>query len=180
MSESLTPEALNAQAQKYFRSGNFTQAASLYLAVEDRYKLEADLLQAAVMANNRSVSLLQAGDPQGALEALEGTLKIFEDFGDIRHLAMTWGNQASALATLGQNDEAEEAFRRASELFKEIGDSELYLSTMRSLSELQLQSHRFLESVSSMQAGINQIKKPNLSQRFLKRLLNIPSRLLNR
>ena len=180
MSVLLTPEALTAQAHKLYRSGNFTQAASLFLAVEDHYKMEADLLQAAEMSNNRCVSLLQAGNPEGALDALEGTVKIFEDFGDLRRLAMTWGNRAAALATIGQNDEAEDAYWRASELFKEIGESDLYLSTMRSLSELQLQSHRFLESVSSMQSGLNQMKKPNLAHQVLKRLFKIPARLMNR
>ena len=62
---------------------------------------------------------------------------------------------------------------------KELGETELRLSLMQSISVLQLRTGRHLQAVASMYAGVEKIKNPTLKQRFLKRLLGIPIQILN-
>ena len=134
---------------------------------------------AAEMANNCSVSYLMAGENDSALQALEGAEIVFIQAGDQKRQAMTLGNQAAALDALGRLDEAEQKYWQAAEILKELGDTELRLPLMQSISSLQLRTGRHFQAVASMYAGVDKIKNPTLKQRFLKRLLGIPFQLMN-
>lgn len=180
MAETLNPGELAFEARCAYDSGDYLEAARLFKAAEQGYDLEADPCLAAEMANNCSVALLQAGEPQAALLALEGRELVFENAGDLKRLGMTWGNRGMALEALKQFELALQAYHQATDLFKQIGENELYTTTMQSISALQLRTNRPLEAVASMQAGLGQVRKPSVRQRLLKRLLDLPSRLLNR
>ena len=73
-----------------------------------------------------------------------------------------------------------EDYQKSADLFKQIGDNELFTSTMQALSALQLRTGRQLEALATMKAGVDKIERPGLKSRFLKKLLDIPFRLLNR
>ena len=180
MAETFNPSELADEARRAYDGGDYLEAARLFTAAEQGFDLGDDPCQAAEMANNCSVALLQAGEPHAALQALEGREGVFERAGDLKRLGMTWGNRGMALEALKQYDLALQAYHQASDLFKQIGENELYTTTMQSISALQLRTNRPLEAVASMQAGLDQVKKPGIRQRLLKRLLDLPSHLLNR
>jgi tetratricopeptide (TPR) repeat protein len=180
MAETFNPGELADEARRAYDGGDYLEAARLYKAAEQGFDLGADPCLAAEMANNCSVALLQAGEPKAALQALEGREQVFERAGDLKRLGMTWGNRGMALEALKQFDLALQAYHQASDLFKQIGENELYTTTMQSISSLQLRTNRPLEAVASMQAGLGQVRKPGIRQRLLKRLLDLPSHLLNR
>jgi tetratricopeptide (TPR) repeat protein len=100
--------------------------------------------------------------------------------GDLRRQAMALGNQAAALAALERYDEAEEKFQQSSTILKEIGDTELRTTVMQSLSTMQMKRGQRLDALLSMHIGLQQEGKPNLRQRFLKKLLEIPFNIMNR
>jgi tetratricopeptide (TPR) repeat protein len=180
MEEALNTPALISEARFMYTTGDFLEAARLFQAAENSLELATDHLQAAEMANNRSVALLQAGEAQAALQAVQGKKMVFEQAGDLRGLAMTLGNQGAALEALKQFEQAGDAYRQAADLFRQVGENDLYTITMQSLSAVQLRTNRPLEAVATMQAGLEKVSKPGIRQRFLKRLLDIPFRLLNR
>ncbi len=180
MAEILDPRELIKAARSAYEDGDYFEAARLFKAAQESYELGANPIQAAEMANNGCVAFLQAGEPRAALLALEGIESVFEQAGDIQRLAMTWGNRGMALEAMKQFDLALEAYRRAADLFLQIGENELYTTTMQSLSALQLRNKRPLEAIATMQAGLDRVDKPGVRQRLLKRLLDIPFRLLNR
>lgn len=180
MEETLNPNDLVNEARRAYDGGDYLEAARLFKAAEQGFDLGADPCQAAEMANNCSVALLQAGEPQAALQALEGRERVFERVGDLKRLGMTWGNRGKALETMKQFDLAFQAYRQAADLFLQIGENELYTTTMQSISALQLRTNRPLEAVASMQAGLDRMGKSGVRQRLLKRLLDLPFRLLNR
>ncbi len=93
---------------------------------------------------------------------------------------MAYGNQAAALEALGQLAAAEAAYQQSADLLAEAGEDQLRASVMRSVSELQLRQGRHLEAVASMQTGLGGLKKPKPKQRLIRRLLDMPFRLLNR
>jgi hypothetical protein len=51
---------------------------------------------------------------------------------------------------------------------------------LKSLSALQLNNGRKLEAWATMKAGVDGIKRPNIKQRTLKHLLEMPFKFLNK
>jgi len=92
---------------------------------------------------------------------------------------MTLGNQAAALEALDRIEEAERIYWQAAEIFSDLGETELRLPLLQSISALQLRTGRHLQAVASMYSGVENINKPTLKQRFLKGLLGIPIQILN-
>lgn len=177
MSEILDLESQVKAAKQAYQQSDYSAAASLYAAAASAYQARGKLLLAAEMANNQSVALLQAGDAQGALVAASGTEAVFEDGGDQLKAAMAIGNQAAALDALNRLQEAEELYQRCAAILKDLGEEQLRAQVMQSLSALQLRGGRQLEALASMQAGVQGIQKPNLRQRMLKKLLDLPNKL---
>ncbi len=180
MNEILSPKQITKEAQSAYKVGNYAAAAQSFEAARQGYLSANEIVMAAEMANNCSVALLQGGDKEGALRAVEGTEKIFFEAGDRKLQAMALGNQAAALEELGRLAEAEQAYWKSAEILKEIGEKELRLSVMQSISALQLRTGRQLQAVASMHAGVANIEKPTPKQRFLKRILEIPMQMLNK
>jgi len=179
MSEILTPKQMAKQANSAYRVGDYAEAARTFDAARQGFLLANDAIMAAEMANNCSVSFLRSGEDEAALNVLTGVEFVFIQAGDRKRQAMTLANQASALDALGRLDEAEQIYWQAAGIFKELGETELRLPLMQSISALQLRTGRHLQAVASMYAGVEKIKNPTLKQRFLKRLLGIPFHLLN-
>ena len=179
MSDILTPQQMAKEAKSAYRVGDYAEAARSFEAARHGYLSANDVEMAAEMANNCSVSLLQAGENEAALKALEGSEFVFIQAGDRKRQAMTLGNQAAALDALGRLEEAEQIYWQAAGILKELGETELRLPIMQSISALQLRTGRHLQAVASMYAGVEKIKNPTLKQRFLKRLLGIPIQILN-
>ena len=175
-----TPKQLTKAGEGAYQAGEYQEAAQHFEDAAKGYAAQGENLVAAEMSNNQSVALLQAGDAQAALDAAVGTDEIFSAAGDTRRQAMAIGNTAAALDALGRLEEAEEAYHRSEALFAEIGEDKLRANVMQSLSQLQLRSGRQLEALASMQSGIEEIKRPSLRQRVLKRLLKTPFKLLDR
>jgi tetratricopeptide (TPR) repeat protein len=180
MAEILDQDQLEKDAKVAYQGEKYVKAAALFNAARESRRSRGDSLKAAELANNVSVSFLLAGEAEQAFRILEGVDDIFDTAGNTRGLAFTLGNRAAALETLGKKEEALNTYQKSADQFKQIGDQENYAATMQSLSALQLRSGRSLEALTTMQAGINLVERPNFKQRLLKRLLDIPFRLLNR
>ena len=161
-----------------YRAGDYQAAAQAFAAAESSFKLIKDEASAAEMANNKSVALLQAGDALGAFEAVDGTQSTFEQMGDLRRQALALGNRAAALEALGHLEDASQDYEYSANILKEIGEHELRADVLQSLSAVQLRTRNPLQAMATMRAGIEQVEHPTLKQRLLKRLLNIPFRLM--
>jgi tetratricopeptide (TPR) repeat protein len=179
MNDILTPQQIEREAKSFYQAGDYMKAAKSFEAARQGYTLANKSIMAAEMANNCSVSYLMAGEKESALKALEGVEFAFIQAGDQKRQAMTLGNQAAALDALGRLDDAEQKYWEAAEILKELGDTDLRLPIMQSISSLQLRTGRHFQAVASMYAGVEKIKNPTLKQRFLKRLLSIPFQLLH-
>jgi tetratricopeptide (TPR) repeat protein len=175
-----SPEELAKEAKQAYQSGEYLEAAAAFKAAADGYTAAGDALMSAEMQNNRSVALLQGDDAEGALQAVLGTDQIFAEGGDKLRQAMALGNQAAALDALKRLEEAETAYVASADLFKDLGETDLRANVMQSLSALQLRSGRQLEALATMQAGVDNVEKPNLRQRMLKQLLKLPQKFMNK
>jgi len=174
------PQKLVEEAQAAYQAEKYTEAAQLYTQAARAFSQQGDELSAAEQRNNLCVALLQAGQSQAAFEAVKNSDQVFAAAGDIRRQALALGNQGSALEALKRLDEAEALYERSAELLRQVGEDELRGEVLQRLSALQLRSGRQLEALASMQAGYNQIKRPNLGQRIVKKVIELPFKLLNR
>jgi len=176
--ETLTPQQLAEEAQAEYKAGQFRSAASLFKAAADGFSSIGDELSAAEMNNNSSVAFLRAGDAMSALDATTGTTEVFASAGDRKRQALAIGNRAAALEKLHRPDEAMINYEESARLLGEVEEWELRAHVLQSISSMQMKRGRFLEAYATLRSGILRIEKPNLQQRILKSLVNIPYRLL--
>lgn len=180
MSETASPNELANQGKSAYKRGDYIAAASVFRAASQGYKAAGDVLNAAEMANNSSVAYLQAGEAESALEVVEDTPEIFAEFGDLKRQGMALGNEAAALEALKRLDEAVEIYQQSADLLAQAGEDKLRANVMQSLSTLQFRTGRQLEALSTMQNGLEGVKRPSPQQRFLKKLFRIPFDMINR
>ncbi len=178
--ETKTPQDLAVEAGEHYQRGEFLIAANIFAAAENGFHLKEDHLNAAEMANNRSVAFLQAGRAQAALKAVTGTAEIFASQHDELRQAMAYGNQAAALEALKEYNAALQAYEASAELLKKVNADELRMDVMKSLSALQLKTGQSLQALATMQAGVDGLKKPKMKHHLLQRLLHVPAKLMNR
>ncbi len=172
--ETLSPKQLAEQGRAEYRKGEYLSAAKFYKAAAEGFFVAGDELDAAEMRNNCSGAWLKAGHAQAALDAASGTEQVFERTGSLRQQAVAIGNQAAALDKLKRWDEARFLYIKSAELFKQAGEDDLRAYVMQALSMLELRKRHYLEAYASLRAGIMGVKKPNLKQRLVKSLLQIP------
>lgn len=178
--QALTPQKLTAEGKTAYERGDFSAAASAFVAAAEGYQTAGDALNAAEMANNACVAYLQIGDAAQALKMVENTPAVFASAGDLRRQGMALGNLGSALEGVSRVDEAEQAFQQSADLLDQAGEKSMRANVLQSLSALQLRTGRQLQALASMQAGLDGVEKPTPQQSLLKRLLRIPFRLLNK
>lgn len=170
---------ISKQAKEVFESGNFIEAAKLFGSAQKEYQVNGDRLMAAEMANNCSVARLKAGDGHGALEAALNTEEVFAEAGDLHRQALALGNQAAAYEALGKIKLAIEKYQISADLLKQTGDKELRSYVLKNLSALQLRSGDQLQAMATMEAALDNQKKLSFKERFLKKLLRLPFKLMH-
>ena len=173
-------EEVVAEAKEYFQSKDYKKAIKGFEAAHKHYLGEGDELNAAEMANNISVALLQRGKKAQALEIVQGTDQIFEKHDDPFRQAMALGNYAAALEATKKFKEAEHAYQKSADLFEQLGEKEFRTTVMKSLATLQIRQGKQLESILSMQQSLSGKKNPSIKDRILSFLLKIPFKISNK
>ncbi len=173
MNTSLNLKEMADKAKSIYMSGDYPAAAAAFADAGAAYTAAGDALGAAEMQNNRSVALLRAGDPKAALEAVQGTEKVFADGGDFRRQGMALANEGSALQALKRNQEAVEKFTRSAEVLDKAGEGDLRLEVMQLLSSQYLRRFKFFEAILALQSGLSGVKNPTPRQKLMKKILFI-------
>jgi len=166
------------QAKTAYADEDYEEAAQWYERAATQLTAQGDLLLAAEMSNNRSVSLLRANNAQAAYQASLGTELVFAQAGDGRRQAMALGNQASALEAMKKDSEALERYRQSNEILKQLNEHELRIYILQSMSGLHLRRRRYLEAMAAMHAALEIKPRLSLRERILKKLLQIVYRML--
>jgi tetratricopeptide (TPR) repeat protein len=119
------------------------------------------------------VALLRANQPQAALEAVQGTEKVFAEAGDFRRQGMALANQASALQALKRFKDAIEDFKKAGDALQKADEGDLRVEVMQLLAMLYLRNFKFIEAILALQSGLSGVKNPTPRQRLMKKILFI-------
>lgn len=165
-------EKLAEQAQSAYKTKQYLKAAELFFDLKLEYENNGDQLASAEMANNRSVSLLQAGEPSQALEAAKGTEQIFIENKDPIKAAMALGNQAAALEEMKKIEEALSLYTHSSEMLSDPGNKEMRSLVLKRIAALQIRTGKKLEATASMYAALENQDKLNPKEKTLKTLLD--------
>jgi tetratricopeptide (TPR) repeat protein len=161
-----------------YEAGNYSAAADMFLKAEQAAKTTGDALQAAEMANNRSVAMLQAGDAQSAYDACAGTESVFAGAGDTRREGLALGNMAAALKELGRKDESLKLFTLSADRLKKAGDRENLAVVHKTISALEMEKGDNLGAMSAMLDALQVKEKLTLRERFMRWLFSVASRLM--
>ena len=181
MSDNATfsPQELARAGEEAYRNEDYAAAAERFAAAEAAYRAQGDLLMAAEMANNRSVALLQAGDAQGAYEAVAPTVEFFAQRGDRRRQALALGNRAAALEALGRLKDAEKDYLASEAILHALDDTELLAAVRQQLAALHLRMRRPADALIDTSIAL-QGRPLTLREKILRFLLRIVYRLLGR
>jgi tetratricopeptide (TPR) repeat protein len=174
MAETTSPQKLAKEGKAAYKSGDYEAAARLFEAARQGYEAMQDALNAAEMANNSSVSYLQAGNGEAALTAVEGSEAVFAEAGDLKRQGMALSNRGAALEALERFEEAIADYQQAAKILQQAGEDQLRAQVMQSLSSLQLKLGRQWEALGSMQDGLEGVQNPSLKQKMLQKLLKTP------
>lgn len=167
------PSMLAEQGKKEYASGKFAAAANLFSQAAQGYEFMQDGLNAAEMKNNQSVALLQAGNAQGALQAVEGTEDIFQKAGDIKRQGIAVSNRAAALEGLKKWSEALAEYDRAASLFEQAGEGDMHSMARKAAANLNLKRGRIADSQMDVYDSLRLVEKPTLAQRMMKFFMRI-------
>lgn len=171
--ESNSPNQLAEQGKEEYAGGNHAAAADLFGRAAQAYLEAQDELNAAEMRNNQSVALLQAGKAKEALEATDGTEAVFEKAGDVKRQGYAVGNRASALEGLKKYDEALAEYERAASLLEQAGEGDMHSVVRKAAANLNLKRGRVTAAQMDVYDSLRLVKKPSLTQRFMKLLRRI-------
>jgi tetratricopeptide (TPR) repeat protein len=171
--EQSNPTSLADQGKQDYEKGKYLTAADLFSQAAQAYASAKDDLNAAEMKNNQSVALLQAGKAREALEATDGTEEIFQKAGDLKRQGIAISNRAAALEGLKKWDEALSEYDRAASLFEQIGEGDMHSIVRKSTANINLKRGRITNTQMDVYDSLRLVKKPTLTQRFMKFMMKI-------
>jgi tetratricopeptide (TPR) repeat protein len=178
--EVLSPEDLSREALAAYESGTYDQAAHGFEAARRAFLDRGDDINAAEAANNLSVVFLQMDRTQDALQVVRGTPEIFSGAGDQHREVMALGNLAAALEACGEFEQAQDTYFEALARLDENNDQETRTYLLQALSRLQLRDGKPFDALTSMQGALDSQPRFSLRTRLLRKLFDIPGRLLGR
>jgi tetratricopeptide (TPR) repeat protein len=159
------------EGKEAYQKNKYAKAAKLFGQAKQEYETINDAVKSAEMANNQSVSFLQAGKGKQALKAVLGTEEIFKQHDEILQQALALGNKAAALEAVKRVEEAETAYEQCVEILKELGEEQYLSEVMKSMADLKFKGNRKYEAAASLISSVDLEGKPNLWQRFMRFIL---------
>lgn len=171
--DQLNPSSLANNGKQEYESGNYLEAADLFSQAALAYEAVQDKLNAAEMKNNESVALLRAGKAKDAFQATDGTEDVFQKTGDLKRQGIAIGNRAAALEGLKKWNEALAEYDRAALIFEQIGEGDMHSIVRKAAADIHLKLGHITASQMDVYDSLRLVKKPTLTQRFIKFLMRI-------
>lgn len=168
---------LQAQGTKLFRDKDFEEAARLFHQAKAAYEAEGKADLAAEMQVNIGLVHTSLGEHQQALEAMQAALPVFQQAPDQKRLAMVLGNLGRVYVALNDREQAHASYRAAADIFEALGEKALRAETMVAIGALQIKEGKLGAGAASYQAGLDELDQLNPSQRIIKGLSSVVTRL---
>ena len=174
---STDPGAIAKKALAVYAKKRYEEAIELFQEAWTRYDASGDLVEAAEIANNLSVALIQVDRHQAALDTLAGTFDLFIDHGEMIKAAQALGNEAAAHEGLNNWERAEALYQQAAERFADLKDRDSQRYTLQALSRVRLRQGHAIEAVNTMQSALETGTRTTWRDRLANKILSLPSRI---
>ncbi len=164
-------QSLQDEGLKLYRNGQYEEAAAKFLEAQQAYSVANDQPNAAERANDRGVCWRQAAKWDEATAAFTEARSMFQALNDAKGEGQVVGNLAALADSQNDKDHAAELYLEAIDLLEKAGAKDLAKDTYTALSRLRLKRRDFMGAIGAYDAGIDEIEKPSVMQRVVRRIL---------
>ncbi len=180
MAEKTTGRALKEEGLRLFQEGLYEESAAKFRQAQEKFLAEGNEVEAAEMVNNLGVVYRMQGKWDKAIAALEEARAVFVRLGDRSREAQTLGNLGGLYASKHEREQAKECLRQAADIFAELGDDQRRGETLMALGVQQWKTGDRGAGIATYEAGLHSLQRLSASQKTLRGLLKMRSRLLGR
>lgn len=173
-----TAQALKQEGLRLFYEGLYDEALTRFKQAQERLAAEGNEGEAAEMINNMGVIYRLQGRWDEAIAALEEARAVFVRLGDRSREAQTLGNLGGLYASKHEREKAKECLRQAADIFAALGDEQRYGETLIALGVQEWKTGDRWGGFATYEAGLQALEKPTITQKTLRALLKMGSRLL--
>ena len=173
-------KGLAEQGRLYYRQGEFSEALSHLQRAYEQYRATGDKSHIAETANDIGVVHTVLRRWSEAEKWLNEAHKLFVEIQDGDGEAQTLGNLGSMSRARGELKEAAANLQLAADRFHLISDDERRSATLKVLGMVRLRQFRFFQAIAAFEAALACHPNPTGLRRFLRYILSIPLRLMQR
>jgi tetratricopeptide (TPR) repeat protein len=156
---------------KLYRDGQYEEAAAKFIEAQQAYGAANDQVNAAECANNRGVCWRQAAKWDEATAAFTEARSMFQALSDVKGEGQVVGNLAALADSQNDKDRAADLYLESIDLLEKAGAKDLAKDSYTALSRLRLKRRDFMGAIGAYDAGLDEIDKPNVMQRVVRRIL---------
>lgn len=164
-------KSLQDAGLKLYRDGQYEEAAAKFAEAQQAYAAANDQVNAAECVNNRGVCWRQAAKWDEATAAFTEARSIFQTLSDVKGEGQVVGNLAALADSQGDKDRSADLYLEAIALLEKAGAKDLAKDCYTALSRLRLKRRDVMGAISAYDAGLEEIEKPNIMQRMVRKIL---------
>ena len=178
MGKTASAQELKEEGLRLFQEGLYEEATAKFGQAQEMFATEGNEVEAAEMVNNLGVIYRLQGKWDEATASLDEARAAFARLGDLDREAQTLGNLGGLYASKGKGARAKECLRLAADIFAELGDAQRQGETLLALGVQMWKADDRSAGLATYEAGLQTLRKPTASQKTLRGLLSLRTRLL--
>ncbi len=164
-------KAIKEEGLQLYRAGRFEEAVAKFSEAQALFTQAGDQKEAAECANNRGVCWRQAAKWDEATAAFEEARPLFQSQNDLSGEGQVVGNLAALVESQGDKERAAALYHEAIDLLTKAGENDLAKHTYTALSKLKLKQRDVVGAMTTFDAGLEQLDKPNLIERMARKII---------
>jgi tetratricopeptide (TPR) repeat protein len=170
--------SLRDAALTHFQRKEYADALKLFEQAHEAYLAEDDREMAAEMQNDLGVVYRAQKNYPLALQMIKIALIEFREINDVIHTAQTLGNLGSLYLEIGELSHAADSLNESLALFDPQKDKVMRSEVLRVLGEVRLKQGKYMEGLMNYEAGLRDVENPTPQQRWLRKLLATPLKMM--
>lgn len=178
MDEMTSAQAVKEEGLRLFEEGLYLEAAERFEQARQAFDAEGDVLEAAEMLNNLGITYRMRHEWDRAAKALEKAESAFTALDDRSRQAQVLGNLGGLYASQGERQKACTTLREAADIFGDLGDEQHRGETLLALGVQLWKAGDRQAGLAAYQAGLETLEQPSLTQKALRGLLKLRTRML--
>lgn len=178
MTSTTSAQELKEEGLRLFQEGLYEEATIKFEQAQEMFAAEGNETEAAEMMNNLGVVYRLHGKWDEAIAALDEAKAAFARLGERNREAQALGNLGGLYASKSEREKAQEYLHQAADLFAELGDAQHQGETLLALGVQMWKAGDRSGGLATYEAGLHALQKPTASQKTLRSLLGLRTRLL--